>query len=451
MPGLLGRHAIVVGAGIGGLAAAKALSSSFKTVTVLERDALPSEPIARSGTPQARQIHVLLRGGLDALVELFPDFETELEHAGAVRVRVGSQARLEVPGFDPFPRRDLGFDFLSMTRPLLEFASRRLVEQQGNVVLKSCCRVTQLLKSPDRSAVTGVRYDDAEGRENELAADFIVDATSRGALTLELLDKVGLPRPHETEIGIDLRYATAMFEIPPTAPRDWRAVLYRPSAQSGRGGLLVPVENACWQVNLTSMHGEPMPETVADFVAFARTLRTQTIHDAIEGAVPVGPIYRFGFPCSIRRRFEVLDRLPDHLLPLGDVICRFNPAFGQGMSVAAQEAGVLKRLIKARAFEADPFKGLARSFFAAIHDLLAAPWAVAESDFIFEKTRGQRPNDFCQRLNFNAALQRLAAEDAAVHRIMSEVSHLIKPSSALRDPQIVDRVTALMAATVSGQ
>ena len=62
MPGLLGRHAIVVGAGIGGLAAAKALSSSFETVTVLERDALPPEPIARIGTPQARQIHVLLRG-----------------------------------------------------------------------------------------------------------------------------------------------------------------------------------------------------------------------------------------------------------------------------------------------------------------------------------------------------------------------------------------------------
>jgi hypothetical protein len=54
-------------------------------------------------------------------------------------------------------------------------------------------------------------------------------------------------------------------------------------------------------------------------------------------------------------------------------------------------------------------------------------------------------------LNLNAALQRLAAEDAAVHRIMSEVSHLIKPSSALRDPQIVDRVTALMAATVPAQ
>jgi len=50
-------------------------------------------------------------------------------------------------------------------------------------------------------------------------------------------------------------------------------------------------------------------------------------------------------------------------------------------------------------------------------------------------------------MNFNAALQHLASEDAAVHRIMSEVIHLVKPSSALRDPRIVDRVTALMAAS----
>jgi 2-polyprenyl-6-methoxyphenol hydroxylase-like FAD-dependent oxidoreductase len=447
MTNLLGRHAIVVGAGIGGLTAAKALSAYFGKVSVIERDTLPAAPIARTGTPQARQIHVLLRGGLDALVEFFPELETELEGAGAIRVRVGSQALLELPGFDPFPRRDLGFDYLSMTRPLLEFVARRLIGKQSNIALKSRSRVTQILESPDRRAVTGVRYDDVDGRGNELAADFIVDASSRGALTLELLDRVGLPRPQVTEIGVDLHYATAMFQIPSSAPHDWRAVLHRPDAQSGRGGLLVPVENNCWQVNLTHMHGEPVPENVGDFIAFAGMLRTQTIHDAIAGAEPIGPIYRFGFPCSIWRRFEALDRFPDYLLPLGDVICRFNPAFGQGMSVAAQEAGALRRLIEARISHADPLRGLSRPFFAAIQNFLAAPWAVAESDFIHEKTRGQRPSDLHQRLSFNSALQRAAAEDATVHQIMSEVSHLIKPSNALGDPQIVNRTKALTAAS----
>jgi 2-polyprenyl-6-methoxyphenol hydroxylase-like FAD-dependent oxidoreductase len=446
MTGLLGRHAVVVGAGIGGLTAAKALSCYFGKVTVIERDALPAAPIARAGTPQARQIHVLLRGGLDALGEFFPELETELLRAGAVRVRVGSQSLLELPGFDPFPRRDLGFDYLSMTRPLLEFVARHLIEKQRNVAVKSRSRVTEILESADRSAVTGVRYDDADGRGKVLEADFIVDASSRGALTLELLDRIGFPRPPVTEIGIDLHYATATFRIPSSAPDDWRAVLHRPDAQSGRGGLLVPVENHCWQVNLTHMHGEPVPENVEGFITFARTLRTPTIHDAIAGAEPIGPIHRFGFPCSIRRRFEMLNRFPDGLAPLGDVICRFNPAYGQGMSVAAQQAGALRRSMAARVSQADPLSGLSRLFFAAVESFLAAPWAVAESDFAHQKTRGQRPSDLQQRLNFNSALQRIAAADARVHQIVSEVSHLIRPAKALRDPQIVSRVKALMPA-----
>ncbi|QOZ47409.1 squalene monooxygenase [Bradyrhizobium sp. CCBAU 53340] len=437
----IGRRAIVVGAGIGGLAAAKALASSFETVTVLERDALPSAPIARSGTPQARQIHVLLRGGLDALGELFPDFETELERAGAVRVRVGSQSLLELPGFDPFPRRDLGFDYLSMTRPLLEFTARRAVQRQSNIVLDQHCRVTRFLEAPGKDAVAGVRYERGNA-SHELAADLVVDASSRGALTLDFLDRVGLPKPEETDIGIDLRYATATFEIPPGDPPDWRAVLHRPSVDNCRGGLLVPVEKNCWQVNLTALHGEPVPESVAEFVAFAKTLRRQTIHDAIAGARPVGPIYRFAFPRSLRRHFAALERFPDRLLPLGDAICRFNPAFGQGMSVAAQEAVALRRLVEARTSNADPLSGIARPFFAAVQDFLAAPWATAEGDFVYEKTRGLRPNDFKERQSFNSALLRLAAEDAAVHRMMSEVTHLARPSSALHDPEIIDRVTA---------
>ena len=40
----------------------------------------------------------------------------------------------------------------------------------------------------------------------------------------------------------------------------------------------------------------------------------QTIYAAIKDAVPVGPIYRFVFPCSIRRHFEALERFPDRLL-----------------------------------------------------------------------------------------------------------------------------------------
>ena len=62
----IARHAVVVGAGMGGVAAAKAVAPYFEKVTVLDRDVLPEGPAARVGTPQARHAHFLLAGGQKA-------------------------------------------------------------------------------------------------------------------------------------------------------------------------------------------------------------------------------------------------------------------------------------------------------------------------------------------------------------------------------------------------
>jgi flavin-dependent dehydrogenase len=43
MPSLLGKRAVVVGAGIGGLTAAGVLADYFERVVVLERDVLPEQ------------------------------------------------------------------------------------------------------------------------------------------------------------------------------------------------------------------------------------------------------------------------------------------------------------------------------------------------------------------------------------------------------------------------
>ena len=70
---LIGKQAVVIGAGVGGLTAAGALADRFDQVVVLERDTLPSEPTYRAGTPQARHVHALLLSGQRALSGLFRD------------------------------------------------------------------------------------------------------------------------------------------------------------------------------------------------------------------------------------------------------------------------------------------------------------------------------------------------------------------------------------------
>src|ERR1700716_4756714 len=104
----IGKQAVVIGAGIGGLTAAGALADHFDQVVFLERDTLPSEPAYRAGTPQARHVHALLLSGQRALSELFAGFEQDLARAGAVALRVGLDIWVERPRYDPLPQHDLG-------------------------------------------------------------------------------------------------------------------------------------------------------------------------------------------------------------------------------------------------------------------------------------------------------------------------------------------------------
>ncbi|MCG2673413.1 hypothetical protein ACFPFP_42130, partial [Bradyrhizobium sp. GCM10023182] len=82
------------------------------------------------------------------------------------------------------------------------------------------------------------------------------------------------------------------------------------------------------------------------------------------------------------------------VLPTADVVRRFNPAFGQGMTVAAQEVAVLEWLLRERVGQPGPLDRLAQAFFVAIQSVLVVPWSVAESDFMYEEARGTRPADF---------------------------------------------------------
>jgi 2-polyprenyl-6-methoxyphenol hydroxylase-like FAD-dependent oxidoreductase len=192
-------------------------------------------------------------------------------------------------------------------------------------------------------------------------------------------------------------------------------------------------------------HGDVPPGDAEGFLNYASALRTPTIYNAVRHAKHLDKIARYGFPESVRLHFERLDVFPRGLLPIGDAICRFNPVYGQGMSVAALEACLLKTLLESLGEARDPMAELAPTFFAEMQALIETPWSVAALDFAFPETRGQRPADFETTLKFGIALTRLAAEDPAVHRLTVEVQHLLKPRSVYRDPTLVQRVFAKMA------
>src|SRR3954447_7237484 len=186
----IGKQALVIGAGMGGLTAAGALADHFDQVLVLERDTLPTEAAHRAGTPQARHVHGLLLSGQRALNELFPGFEHDLARAGAVPLRAGLDVRVERPGYDPFPQRDLGWSGYAASRPTIERAVRQRVESRATITLRQRCRVKEVLAPPDGAAVTGVRYENDSGVSETIEADLVIDASGRGGPTLALLQSI---------------------------------------------------------------------------------------------------------------------------------------------------------------------------------------------------------------------------------------------------------------------
>jgi flavin-dependent dehydrogenase len=444
---VIGKQAVVVGAGMGGLTCARVLADHFERVVVLERDALPPSAAHRPGTPQSKQVHGLVAGGQRALGDLFSGFERDIERAGAVPLRAGLDVRIEHPVYDPFPQRDLGWTSYAMSRPLLELTTRRHVERYANIVLRQRCWARDFVATPDGRAVTAVRFEKkVDGKSETLHADLVVDASGRGALTLALLKSIGQELPEETAICIDASYATAIFSIPDDAPAGWKGVVtYPQTSDDRRGGRMMPLEGSCWMVGVTGRLGETPPGDVDVFLCYVQQLRTPTIYSAIKRAKRLGEIARFGLAASVRRHFERLKAFPRGLLPIADALCRLDPAYSRGMSVAAQEARLLRRLLVTLAAEPDPLASLATTFFAEVQALIEKPWAIASLDFIFPSVRRQRPSGFEQSVMFVIGLNRLAARDAAVHKLYVEVSSLLKPPSVLRDPELVQRARALIA------
>jgi 2-polyprenyl-6-methoxyphenol hydroxylase-like FAD-dependent oxidoreductase len=409
------------------------------------RSAIQPQPASRD--PHDKHLHGLTGGGQQALGELFSGFEQDLIQAGAASLRVAVDLRWEIPGAELLPLRDFGRDVYGLTRPLIEFTVRQHVERLTNVVLCPNCRALEILTARLDSAVTGVCYENARGQRETLSADLIIDASGRGAPTLAVLRRLGFPMPEETEVGIDLHYATATFAIPDDPPSDWKAVATLADApEQSRSGFMMPTEGGRWVLTLTGRHGDRPPVEPAAFMAFVRSLRTPTIYHAIKEAKLLAPIVRFAFPGGVWRHFERIRDFPRGLLPIGDSICRFNPVYGQGMSVASLEARRLQDLLRRRGEKSEPLAGLEADFFTEIRPVIESAWSLSTiQDLIYPDTTGERPADFEHQIKFLAAVGRLARRDAEIHRLMVNVQQLLVPISHYREPDFVSRVKAEMA------
>ncbi|MDN5855418.1 MAG: FAD-binding monooxygenase, partial [Actinomycetia bacterium] len=438
MPTTLGRHAVVLGASMAGLLAARVLTEAFERVTIVERDELPAGPVDRRGVPQALQVHALLPRGNRILEELFPGLTERAVADGALTADGGARLRM-VLGGHRLARTATGDVGLFASRLLLEHHVRGAVRAIPCVTVRDGCDV--LRPVADGSAVTGVeiRRHDGTAPVEILAADLVVDATGRGSRTPVWLAEMGRTAPPEDRIVVDVGYVTGRFRLRPGALDGDVGILVSACPGTTRGGGLFAVEDGECTAGLAGTFGDHPPTDLAGFLDFAGTLAVPDMREALVGAELLGPLRPARFPANVRRRYDRLTDLPERYLVVGDALCGFNPIYGQGMTIAAIEAELLQGLLAKGAIPA------ARTWFTAAIRALTPAWDLATgSDLLDPRVEGPRSAVGGLVNSYVARFQAAAVHDAELSRVFSEVSGMLTAPPALMRP---DRMAKVLWAT----
>jgi hypothetical protein len=190
-----------------------------------------------------------------------------------------------------------------------------------------------------------------------------------------------------------------------------------------------------WVVTLGGYAGDHPPATLEGMRERARRMGDAALVRVLEEAEPLGPVARYAFPHSQRRRYERLRHFPERYLAMGDAIASFNPVYGQGMTVAACEALALRRAL------AGGLDGLHRRFFADAAKAVDVPWQLAVgSDLGIPSVPGPRPLPVRLVNAYLGKLYRAAAHDPKVALAFMKVAHLVAPPPSIFAPGIVARV-----------
>jgi 2-polyprenyl-6-methoxyphenol hydroxylase-like FAD-dependent oxidoreductase len=430
----IGDRAVVLGASMAGLLAARVLADAYAELVVVDRDELPETSRHRRGVPHGRHAHALLARGQQALEELFPGLTADLIAQGVPAGDLLADGRWYVSGHR-LRQEHIGLVSLCVSRPLLEGYVRARVRALPNVVFLDSRDILGLTATPD-GRVTGARVRRADTSAEELlAADLVIDATGRGSRTPIWLEALGYARPDEEQVRVGLGYATRTYRLPPDALDGDLAVLDATTPEHPRGGALLLLEGDRWMVTLAGMLGDHPPIDPDGFLDFARSLRFPDIYQAVRDGEPLDDPVGFRFPASVRHRYERLDRFPDGLLVVGDAVCSFNPIYGQGMSVAALEALTLRRHLQ-RGAVPQP-----RRFFVDLARLVDVPWSIAVGgDLAIPGVQGRRTLKIRLVNAYIARLHAAAAHDASLASTFVRVAGLVAPPQTLLRPDVVLRV-----------
>jgi flavin-dependent dehydrogenase len=448
------ERAIVVGASMVGMAAARALSERFREVVLIEKDVLSQEaPEHRRGVQQSYHIHNLTLRGQRELDELFPGFTEEALRLGAVLIDHGRDvARCTNVGFSPL--FETGYVALASTRALMEFAERQRLRALGeNIRLIDGTRVEDLITEGEGQTLRAVGVKTDHKEHAEIRGQLVVDCSGRAMLWKRWFQERNLPLPEETVVDSRCGYASRFYQVRPDSPYLNMAMTVDPLfPQRPQWGCISPLEGNRWVVTIGGFSEQYPPSDEAGFASFGERFQTPLFQEWLSHAEPITPVRTFR---RLEMRWNHFERDPGPVrgfLAVGDSAWAYNPLYGQGMSIGVTCARILRDVLRA-----DPdLETLARRYYQAARRFAFPPWnSTALLDLAWDGTVGKKPwyTELSRRIG-HTFLHACHYDDALFFALLQAI-HLIKQPYQLLTPRVLfgmvrywfRRVTSTLPAT----
>jgi flavin-dependent dehydrogenase len=420
------KKAVVIGGGIAGKLAARVLSEYFQEVIILERDQKPEGPHPRKGAPQGKHLHALLFAGDYGLEELFPGISKQFHANFAVKINSTKELAWFHHGVWKL-RYDGPYSTTLQTRPHLEWQIEQEIHKIANLTVRYNTVVQNYLFNKQENRIIGV-----ELQGEKMDADLVVDTSGASSFSTNWLTKQNIHIPEE-KVKINLTYASQFFELPESEERDWAIKIVYPNPPLEKsGGTISKVEGNRYVVTINRYHSD---EQINDIMRLAKQLPKPDIYNEIKDAAPLSETAIYRVPQIVWRRFEKMKNLPEGLLLIGDTVCRIDPVFGQGMSIAVLEALALKKYLK------DTKTISSARFQKRVAKMISPIWGmVLAEDFRYPETTGNKPYGLKLQQWYAKEIFLLSAEDSRIYDRFVKVMNLIGPMTILMHPKVVFRV-----------
>src|SRR5262249_18587679 len=151
----------------------------------------------------------------------------------------------------------------------------------------------------------------------ERRADLVIDASGRGSRLPHWLRALGFDAPTEERVKSDLQYVPREDRRSASDVGGLKGGVAPASPLRKRSAVLLAMEDDRGIMTMVGRGADVPPTDEAGMLAFARSLPVPHFAQIIERAVPVTAPLTYGFPFSLRRRYERLQGFPRGWLAFG--------------------------------------------------------------------------------------------------------------------------------------